>query len=161
MAGEQMVLRAIDHVGIAVPDLDVALTWYRETLGMTVEHVETNPEQGVTEAMVRVSDDDTGARLQILAPSSPDSAIARFLDRSGPGMQQLAYRVDDVEHASKVLRERGLRLLYDEPRRGTAESLINFVHPNDAGGVLIELVQPAGEQPEQPSVSPAEPRRIP
>ncbi|HLR95783.1 MAG TPA: methylmalonyl-CoA epimerase [Jiangellaceae bacterium] len=158
MAGEQMVLRAIDHVGIAVPDLDAALTWYRETLGMTVEYVETNTEQGVTEAMVRVSDDDTGARLQILAPSSPDSPIARFLDRSGPGMQQLAYRVDDVEHASKVLRERGLRLLYDEPRRGTAESMINFVHPSDAGGVLIELVEPAGEQP---SVSPTEPRRIP
>lgn len=158
MAGEQMVLRAIDHVGIAVPDLDAALTWYRETLGMTVEYVETNTEQGVTEAMVRVSDDDTGARLQILAPSSPDSPIARFLDRSGPGMQQLAYRVDDVEHAANVLRERGLRLLYDEPRRGTAESMINFVHPSDAGGVLIELVQPAGEQP---SVSPTEPRRIP
>src|SRR5690625_610951 len=158
MAGEQMVLRAIDHVGIAVPGLDAALTWYRETLGMTVEYVETNTEQGVTEAMVRVSDDDTGARLQILAPSSPDSPIARILDRSGPGMQQLAYRVDDVEHAANVLRERGLRLLYDEPRRGTAESMINFVHPSDAGGVLIELVEPAGEQP---SVSPTEPRRIP
>jgi len=73
----------------------------------------------------------------------PDSAIAKFLDRSGPGLQQLAYTVADVEAASAALRARGLRLLYDEPRRGTAGSRINFVHPKDAGGVLVELVQPA------------------
>src|SRR5690625_2630303 len=127
MAGEQMVLRAIDHVGIAVPDLDAALTWYRETLGMTVEYVETNTEQGVTEAMVRVSDDDTGARLQILAPSSPDSPIARFLDRSGPGMQQLAYRVDDVEHAANVRRERGQRRHVETHRLRNEETTLDVV----------------------------------
>lgn len=145
MAGDQELMHTIDHVGIAVADLDAALTWYRDTLGMTVEHVETNNEQGVVEAMVRVADDDTGARLQILAPTSADSPIARFLDRSGPGMQQLAYRVGDVEHVAQVLRERGLRVLYDAARTGTAGSLVNFIHPSDAGGVLIELVQPAGE----------------
>jgi methylmalonyl-CoA/ethylmalonyl-CoA epimerase len=74
---------------------------------------------------------------------TPDSAIGKFLDRSGPGIQQLAYTVDDIESTSAELRAKGMRLLYDEPRTGTAGSLINFVHPKDAGGVLVELVQPA------------------
>jgi methylmalonyl-CoA/ethylmalonyl-CoA epimerase len=132
---------AIDHVGIAVPDLDVAIAFYRDTFGMELVHEEVNEEQGVREAMVAVG--DSGSCLQLLAPLSEESTIAKFLERSGPGMQQLAYRVTDVEAVSATLRERGVRLLYDEPRRGTADSRINFVHPKDAGGVLIELVQPA------------------
>jgi methylmalonyl-CoA/ethylmalonyl-CoA epimerase len=91
--------------------------------------------------MMAVGDGDT--RVQLLAPLTPDSAIARFLDHSGPGLQQVAYRVPDVDRAAQTLRDRGLRLLYDEPRRGTAGSRVNFVHPKDAGGVLVELVQPA------------------
>jgi methylmalonyl-CoA/ethylmalonyl-CoA epimerase len=135
---------AIDHVGIAVPDLDEALAFYRDVYGMTVLHEETNREQGVREAMVAVGDPEPGAAcLQLLAPLDESSTIAKFLDRAGPGLQQLAFRVTDVEEASRVLRERGLRLLYDEPRRGTAGSRINFVHPKDAGGVLVELVEPA------------------
>src|SRR5690606_7392821 len=101
---------------------------------------------GVREAMVAVGPEDGGegrTLLQLLAPTGPESTIARFIDRSGPGLQQLAYRVADVEKASQVLRDRGLRLLYDEPRRGTAGSRINFIHPKDAGGVLVELVEPA------------------
>lgn len=136
-------LSRIDHVGIAVPDLDEAIRFYSETFGMRCVHEETNQEQGVREAMLAVGPDDSGPRIQLLAPASPDSAIAKFLDRNGPGMQQLAYTVTDVDAASAALRARGLRLLYDEPRRGTAGSLINFVHPKDAGGVLVELVQPA------------------
>jgi methylmalonyl-CoA/ethylmalonyl-CoA epimerase len=132
---------AIDHVGIAVPDLDVAIAFYRDTFGMELVHEEVNEEQGVREAMVAVG--DSGSCLQLLAPLSKESTIAKFLERSGPGMQQLAYRVTDVEAVSATLRERGVRLLYDEPRRGTADSRINFVHPKDAGGVLVELVQPA------------------
>jgi methylmalonyl-CoA/ethylmalonyl-CoA epimerase len=81
--------------------------------------------------------------VQILAPLTPQSTIAKFLDRSGPGLQQVAYRVEDVEKVCAVLRERGVRLLYPEPKRGTAGSRINFVHPKDAGGVLVELVEPA------------------
>jgi methylmalonyl-CoA/ethylmalonyl-CoA epimerase len=108
---------------------------------MTVRHQETNEEQGVREAMVGVG--DTDQCIQLLAPLDESSTIAKFLDRSGPGLQQLAYRVTDVEQVSAVLRERGLRLLYDEPRRGTSDSRVNFVHPKDAGGVLVELVQPA------------------
>ena len=131
----------IDHVGIAVPDLDEALAFYRDTYGMTVRHEETNEEQGVREAMVGVG--DTDQCIQLLAPLDETSTIAKFLDRSGPGLQQLAYRVTDVEQVSAVLRERGLRLLYDEPRRGTSDSRVNFVHPKDAGGVLVDLVEPA------------------
>jgi methylmalonyl-CoA/ethylmalonyl-CoA epimerase len=133
----------IDHVGVAVPDLDVALKFYADTFGMRAVHEETNSDQGVREAMLAVGTDPAGPRLQLLAPISPDSAIAKFLDRSGPGLQQLAYTVADVEATGAALRARGLRLLYDRPRRGTAGSLINFVHPKDAGGVLVELVQPA------------------
>jgi methylmalonyl-CoA/ethylmalonyl-CoA epimerase len=131
----------IDHVGIAVPDLDEAIAFYRDAFGMQVQHEETNEEQGVREAMVAVG--DSGSCIQRLAPLSPESTIAKFLDRSGPGLQQLAYRVTDVEQVSAILRERGLRLLYDAPRRGTADSRINFVHPKDTGGVLVELVEPA------------------
>jgi methylmalonyl-CoA/ethylmalonyl-CoA epimerase len=136
-------LLRIDHVGVAVPDLDAALEFYADAFGLRVVHQETNSEQGVREAMLAVGPDDAGPRLQLLAPATPDSAIAKFLDRSGPGLQQLAYTVADVEATSAALRARGLRLLYDTARRGTAGSLINFVHPKDAGGVLVELVQPA------------------
>jgi methylmalonyl-CoA/ethylmalonyl-CoA epimerase len=135
-------LLRIDHVGVAVPDLDAALRFYADTFGMHCVHEETNEEQGVREAMLAVGD-GAGPRLQVLAPARPDSAIAKFLDRSGPGLQQLAYTVADVEAAAAALRARGLRLLYDSPRRGTAGSRINFVHPKDAGGVLVELVEPA------------------
>ncbi len=132
---------AIDHVGVAVPDYDAAIDFYQGVFGLRVVHEEVNEEQGVREAMLGVGDGDT--RVQVLAPLTPESAIARFLDRSGPGLQQVAYRVADVEAVSATLRERGLRLLYDAPRRGTAGSRINFVHPKDAGGVLVELVEPA------------------
>ncbi|MFC7534443.1 methylmalonyl-CoA epimerase [Actinoplanes sp. GCM10030250] len=135
-------LLRIDHVGIAVPDLEAAIRFYAENFGLHCVHQETNDEQGVREAMLAVGD-GTGPRLQLLAPARPDSAIAKFLDRSGPGLQQLAYTVADVEDAADKLRARGLRLLYDKPRRGTAGSRINFVHPKDAGGVLVELVEPA------------------
>jgi methylmalonyl-CoA/ethylmalonyl-CoA epimerase len=131
----------IDHVGVAVPDLDEAIAFYADAFGMQVRHQETNEEQGVREAMVAVA--GTEQCIQLLAPLDETSTIAKFLDRNGPGLQQLAYRVTDVEKVADVLRGRGLRLLYDEPRRGTAGSRVNFVHPKDAGGVLVELVEPA------------------
>ena len=131
----------IDHVGIAVPDLDDAIAFYARTYGVRSVHEETNEEQGVREAMLAVGDGET--RIQLLAPLTSESTIAKFIGRNGPGMQQLAFRVDDVEAVSATLRERGLRLLYDAPKRGTADSRVNFVHPKDAGGVLVELVQPA------------------
>jgi len=138
----------IDHVGIAVADLDEALDFYARTFGLRAVHEEVNEEQGVREAMLAVGDGPT--MVQLLAPLRPDSPIGRFLDRSGPGVQQVAYTVDDVDAASATLRKRGLRLLYDEPRRGTAGSRVNFVHPKDAGGVLVELVEPARIRSDQP-----------
>jgi methylmalonyl-CoA/ethylmalonyl-CoA epimerase len=132
---------AIDHVGIAVRDLDAAIEFYETVFGMRLAHRETNEEQGVQEAMIAVG--DSGSCIQLLAPLSEESTIAKFLDRSGPGLQQLAYRVTDVDAVSAILRDRGVRLLYDAPRRGTSDSRINFVHPKDAGGVLVELVEPA------------------
>jgi methylmalonyl-CoA/ethylmalonyl-CoA epimerase len=132
---------AIDHVGVAVADYEAAVDFYRRVFGMQVVHEEVNEEQGVREAMLAVG--RSGSCVQVLAPLSPTSTIAKFLDRNGPGLQQVAYRVDDVDAVSATLRERGVRLLYDAPRRGTAGSRINFVHPKDAGGVLVELVEPA------------------
>jgi methylmalonyl-CoA/ethylmalonyl-CoA epimerase len=136
---------AIDHVGVAVPDLDEAVAFYRDAFGMHVLHEEVNEEQGVREAMVGVGDRATnpgGSCIQLLAPLDAESTIAKFLDRNGPGLQQLAFRVEDVEHVADLLRERGLRMLYDAPRRGTSGSRVNFIHPKDAGGVLVELVEP-------------------
>ena len=132
----------IDHVGVAVTDLDAAIEFYHRVFGMRCVHQETNHEQGVREAMLAVGPEPDGGRLQLLAPLTPESAIARFLDRNGPGVQQVAYTVADVDAACAALRDRGMRLLFPEPKRGTAGSRINFVHPKDAGGVLVELVEP-------------------
>lgn len=139
------LLTQIDHVGIAVADLDAAVAWYADVFGLVNTHEEVNEEQGVREAMLAApgADPATSTRIQLLAPLRPDSTIAKFLDRNGPGLQQLAYRVTDVEAAMAALTAKGLRLLYPEPRRGTANSRINFIHPKDAGGVLVELVEPA------------------
>lgn len=139
----QHLFLCIDHVGIAVPDLDIAMKFYTDIYGMNVEHEEVNEEQGVREAMVRVGESDSC--IQLLAPLNEESTIAKFLDRSGPGIQQMAYRVSDVDQVCQILRDRGLRLLYPEPKRGTANSRINFIHPKDAGGVLVELVEPASD----------------
>jgi methylmalonyl-CoA/ethylmalonyl-CoA epimerase len=138
------LVTAIDHVGIAVPDLDEAIAWYHDHLGMIVLHEEVNDEQGIREAMLTVRGAPVAsAQLQLMAPISDSSAIAKFLDKRGPGIQQLAYRVSDLDELTKRLDQQGVRLLYDAPRRGTADSRINFIHPKDAGGVLIELVEPA------------------
>jgi len=135
------VLTRIDHVGIAVRDLDAAIAFYERVFGLRVVHEEMNEEQGVREAMLAVG--DSGSCIQLLAPLRNDSPVGRFLDRSGEGVQQVAYGVNDIEAASVALRAAGLRLLWDEPKRGTAGSKVNFIHPKDAGGVLVELVEAA------------------
>jgi methylmalonyl-CoA/ethylmalonyl-CoA epimerase len=141
----------IDHVGVAVADLDKAIAFYQETFGVHSVHEEVNEDQGVREAMLAVGDGAT--RIQLLAPMTPESPIARFLDRHGPGVQQVAFTVADIDSVSTTLRERGLQLLYDRPRRGTNDSRVNFIHPKDAGGVLIELVEPADGLPERESAT--------
>lgn len=135
---------AIDHVGVAVPDFDTAVAWYRDALGMENLHEEVNEEQGVREAMLGSPNRPEGsALLQVLAPLNDESTIAKYLDRNGPGIQQMAVRVTDIEAVMAHLTGRGVRVLYPAPKRGTAGSRINFVHPKDAGGVLLELVEPA------------------
>lgn len=131
----------IDHVGIAVRDLDQAKEFYAKSLGLESIHEEVNEEQGVREAMLAVG--DSGSCIQLLAPLSDDSPIGKFLARSGEGIQQMAYTVSDIDAVCDHLRSVGVRVLYDPPKRGTANSRVNFVHPKDAGGVLIELVEPA------------------
>jgi methylmalonyl-CoA/ethylmalonyl-CoA epimerase len=140
------LVTGLDHVGIAVADLDAAIAWYHDHLGMIVLHEEVNDDQGIREAMLSVRGAPrASAQIQLMAPISDSSAIAKFLDKRGPGLQQLAYRVSNLDQLTERLEEQGVRLLYDVPRRGTAESRINFIHPKDAGGVLIELVEPATE----------------
>jgi methylmalonyl-CoA/ethylmalonyl-CoA epimerase len=104
--------------------------------------VEVNEEQGVREAMLQAGD-DTGTRLQLLAPLTDAGPIAKFLDKRGPGIQQIAYTVADLDAAAAALRQRGVTLLHDEHRAGTGGSRVNFIHPRDAGGVLVELVEHA------------------
>jgi methylmalonyl-CoA/ethylmalonyl-CoA epimerase len=130
-------VQRIDHVGFAVPDLDAAKAFYAAAFGLEVVHEEVNEEQGVREAMVKVGD----SYLQLLAPLNEQSTIAKFIDRNGPGIQQVAFGVDDVVATADALKAAGVRVLYDQPKRGTAGSLVNFAHPKDCGGVLIELVQ--------------------
>ncbi|BBX42537.1 glyoxalase [Mycobacterium tuberculosis variant microti OV254] len=138
------LVTAVDHVGIAVADLDAAIAWYHDTLGMVLVHEEINEDQGIREAMIAVQDGEPGtAQIQLMAPIDDSSAIAKFLDKRGPGIQQMAVRVSDLDALCEQLREKGVRLVYAAPRRGTANSRINFIHPKDAGGVLMELVEPA------------------
>lgn len=133
----------IDHVGLAVPNLDEAIKFHTEILGWRLLHREANEEQGVEEAMIGTGDQlEQNAQIQLLAPLNENSTIAKFIGRNGPGLQQLAYRVRDLDAVSATLRERGVRLLYPEAKRGTNDSRINFCHPKDTGGVLLELVEP-------------------
>ena len=135
------LVTGLDHVGIAVADLDASIEWYHDHLGMILVHEEVNEDQGIREAMLTVP--GTSAQIQLMAPLDETSVIAKFLDKRGPGIQQLAVRVSDLDSLSNRLRSQGARLVYEMPRRGTANSRINFIHPKDAGGVLIELVEPA------------------
>ena len=131
-------LLGIDHVGLAVSDLDAAIARWSDTFGLEVTHRETNIEQGIEEAMLDLAD---GSRIQLIAPLNSESTIAKFLDKNGEGIQQVAFRVTDIKLAMTAVTNAGMRLIYPEPKTGTAGSKINFVHPKDAGGVLVELVE--------------------
>jgi methylmalonyl-CoA/ethylmalonyl-CoA epimerase len=135
----------LDHIGVAVTDLDAAVSLHTEVLGLVVRHRETNTDQGVAEVMLSPAAGGPGTEIQLVAALDEHSPVHRFLDRHGPGLHHLAYAVNDVLTASDVLLRRGFRLLYDAPRAGTRGSLINFVHPKDTGGVLIELVESAAQ----------------
>ena len=142
-------LLGLDHVGVAVSDLDAAIAFYRDLLGFQVVHREDNLDQQVSEVMLSSGDGVVGRnQLQLLLPFAENSVLQRFLvRRGGGGLHHVAYAVSDVRSASKILRQCGVRVLYDAPRAGTRGSQINFVHPKDTGGVLLELVEPAAVDP--------------
>jgi methylmalonyl-CoA/ethylmalonyl-CoA epimerase len=135
------VLSTIDHVGVAVEDLDAALAIYRDSLEMPLVHRETVTDQGVEAALLDVGD----GHIELLAPLGPDTAVGKFLARRGPGLHHVAYRVDDVDQTLRALAKAGMRLIDERARIGIRGSRVAFVHPESTGGVLTEIVEPAQE----------------
>jgi len=133
------VFGRIDHVGVAVEDIDAALPLYRDALGLPLAHRETLEEQGVEAALLDVGD----GHIELIAPLGPETAVAKFLAKRGPGLHHVAYAVEDIDSALEALRQAGLRLIDERPRVGIRNSRVAFVHPSATGGVLTEIVQPA------------------
>lgn len=136
------MLHALDHTGIAVADLDQSLPFYRDVLGLPLVHREMLAEQGVEAALLDIGD----GHIELLAPLGPETGVARFLARRGPGLHHVAYRVDDIEATLASLSAAGVRLIDERPRAGIRGSRVAFVHPNAAGGVLTEIVEPANHK---------------
>jgi methylmalonyl-CoA/ethylmalonyl-CoA epimerase len=131
------VFGRIDHIGVAVDDLEEAVALYSERLGMPVEHRETVEQQGVEAVLLGVGE----SHVELLRPLGPDTAVGRFLERSGPGIHHVAYGTDDIESALDAARSAGLALIDERPRSGIRGSRVAFVHPKSTGGVLTELVE--------------------
>jgi methylmalonyl-CoA/ethylmalonyl-CoA epimerase len=135
------MLDKIEHVALAVSDMDAAIAHYRDIWGLEVEHRERVEEEGVEEAMLRVGE----SYLQLLAPTGPDTTVARFLDGRGEGLHHIAYEVDDLETALEELKAKGIPLIDETPRKGGRGHKVAFVHPSDNHGLLVELIQrPSG-----------------
>lgn len=135
------MLSCIDHIGVAVDDIDKSLAVYRDTLGMPLVHRETVTEQGVDAALLDVGD----GHIELLQPLSPDTPVGKFLAKRGPGLHHVAYRVVDVDATLHTLKAAGTRLIDEQPRTGIRGSRVAFLHPASTGGVLTEIVQPASE----------------
>jgi methylmalonyl-CoA/ethylmalonyl-CoA epimerase len=133
------MLDRIDHIGVAVDDLDAALRLYGEVLGMPVVHRETVTEQGVDAVLLDVGEN----HVELLAPLGPDTPVGKFLAKKGPGLHHVAYQVTDIEATLSALKAAGTRLIDETPRVGIRGSRVAFVHPASTGGVLTEIVQPA------------------
>ena len=133
------MLEAIDHTAIAVASLEEALPFYTGVLGLRPAHRETLAAQGVEAALLDIGD----AHLELIAPLGPDTGVARFLVRRGPGLHHIAYRVEDIEAALASLLAAGVRLIDERPRTGIRGSRVAFLHPTATGGVLTEIVEPA------------------
>jgi methylmalonyl-CoA/ethylmalonyl-CoA epimerase len=133
------VFGRIDHIGVAVDDLDEAVALYEQRLGMALQHRETVEEQGVEAVLLGVGE----SHVELLRPLGPATAVGRFLERSGPGLHHVAYGTEDIDAALEALRAAGLRLIDEQPRTGIRNSRVAFVHPKSTGGVLTELVEAA------------------
>jgi methylmalonyl-CoA/ethylmalonyl-CoA epimerase len=129
----------IDHIGVAVEDLDASIALYRDRFGMREQHRETVEQFGVEAVLLEIGD----GHVELLSPLSEESAVGRFLERSGPGLHHVAYRTDDIDSALEAVRSAGLRLIDEQPRIGIRRSRVAFLHPKSTGGVLTELVEPA------------------
>ncbi len=129
----------IDHVGIAVEDLDAALALYEGAFAMPLAHRETVTEQGVEAVLLDVG----SCHVELLAPLGPDTPVGKFLARSGPGLHHVAYRVDDIDATLAELERQGVRMIDTEPRTGIRNSRVAFCHPKATGSVLTEIVEPA------------------
>ena len=127
----------IDHIGIATRGIDEAAKFYRDVLGLEVTETEEVAEQKVRVAMLPIGE----SRIELLEATSEDSPISRFLEKRGPGIHHIAVRVDDIQAALADLKQKGARLIDEEPRVGAGGCLVAFVHPSSTGGVLLELVQ--------------------
>ncbi len=132
------MLSAIDHVGVAVEEIDAALAVYRDLLGMALVHRERVQEQGVEAALLDVGD----GHVELLAPLSPESPVGKFLAKKGPGLHHVAYFTPDIDVELERLRAAGMRFIDEQPRVGIRNSRIAFLHPASTGGVLTELVEP-------------------
>ena len=129
----------IDHIGIAVTDIDAALALYEQSYGMTLAHREVVTEQGVEAVLLDVGEN----HVELLAPLGPDTPVGKFLAKNGPGLHHVAYQVTDIDSTLGVLKEAGLRLIDEQPRTGIRGSRVAFMHPRSTAGVLTEIVQPA------------------
>ena len=134
-----MLFGRIDHVGVAVVDLDEAAELYRDRFDMREQHRETVEEQGVEAVLLEVGE----GHVELIRPLSEDTGVAKFIQRNGPGLHHVAYACDDIEKALEAVREAGLQLIDKQPRRGIRDSKVAFLHPKSTGGVLTELVEPA------------------
>ena len=135
------MLAQIDHVGVAVEDMDAALSLYTGPLEMPLQHRETVEAQGVDAALLGVG----AGHVELLSPLGPDTPVGRYLERHGPGLHHVAYAVEDIDSALEQLRSAGLRLIDQTPRTGIRNSRVAFLHPGALAGVLTEIVQPAEE----------------
>jgi methylmalonyl-CoA epimerase len=131
------LLTEIDHVAIAVEDLDAAIDWYREVFGATVAHRETVEAEGVEEALIKVAD----SYIQLTRGTRPDSAVSKYLEKRGQGVHHIGYRVDDIHAALKALTDAGAQVVGEAPKPGSRGTTVAFIHPKSAFGTLIELVQ--------------------
>ena len=132
------MLTAIDHIGIAVEDVDAALPYYLKVLGLPLVHRETLGEQGVEAALLQVD----GSHVELVAPLAPETAVGRFLRSRGPGLHHIAYRVEGIERVLAALADSGVRLIDERPRTGIRGARVAFLHPSSTGGVLTEIVEP-------------------
>jgi methylmalonyl-CoA/ethylmalonyl-CoA epimerase len=132
----------IDHIGVAVEDIDAALALYEKSFEMELAHRETVESQGVEAVLLDVGD----GHVELLRPLGADTAVGKFLARKGPGLHHVAYAVDDIDATLKRLAAAGLELIDSEPRVGIRESRVAFLHPRSTGGVLTEIVEPSGEE---------------